>query len=203
MNEPEEKYSKLSNNELLIMVYFENSDYTEEAIEIARSILDERGLSDPSSEILQQAKNYQSQIKEAQKNKFAGKIQSRDIFRFGKLKQAFKEKDYCFIGKWLFWFIVGYGLYSGLGIGSGKGKWIELIPFAETIKSEWLFMLEVIFNIFILGIFPVIFFIMYSLKLSPKQRKERGLSLLMPKYIFFIYGISLFLFVVLVILPRL
>jgi hypothetical protein len=185
------------------MVYFENSDYTEEAIEIARSILDERGLSDPSSEILQQAKNYQSQIKEAQKNKFAGKIQSRDIFRFGKLKQAFKEKDYCFIGKWLFWFIVGYGLYSGLGIGSGKGKWIELIPFAETIKSEWLFMLEVIFNIFILGIFPVIFFIMYSLKLSPKQRKERGLSLLMPKYIFFIYGISLFLFVVLVILPRL
>lgn len=203
MNEPEEKYSKLSDNELLIMVYFENSDYTEEAIEIARSILDERGLSNPSSEILQQAKNYQSQIKEAQKDKFAGKIQSRDIFRFGKLKQAFKEKDYCFIGKWLFWFIVGYGLYSGLGIGSGKGKWIELIPFAETIKSEWLFVLEVIFNIFILGIFPVIFFIIYSLKLSPKQRKERGLSLFMPKYIFFIYGISLFLFVALVILPRL
>lgn len=152
---------------------------------------------------MQQAKNYQSQIKETQKDKFAEELQSRDIFRFGKLKQAFKKKNYCFIGKWIFWFIVSYGLSSGLGIGSGKEKWIELIPFVETIKSEWLFVLEVIFDIAIFGIFPLVLFIVYSLKLSPEQRKERGLSLFMPKYIFFIYGISLFLFVALVILPRL
>lgn len=202
MSELEERYSKLNDNELLIMVHFESSNYTEKAIKCAKSILNKRGLSQPSNEILQQAKNYQSQIKEAQKDKFAEEIQSRDIFRFGKLKQAFKKKNYCLISKWLFWFIVGCGLYSGLGIGSGKGKWIELIPFVEEIKSEWLFVLEVIFNIAIFGIFPVTFFIVYSLKLSPEQRKERGLSLFMPKYIFFIYGISLFLFVALVILPR-
>ncbi len=203
MDELEETYSKLTDNELLIMVYFESSDYNEEAIKIAKSILDKRGLGQPSDEILQQAKNYHSQLKESQKDQFAEKIQSRDVFRFGKLKQAFKEKNYYFIGKLSFWFVIGYGLYSGLSIGSGRGKWIELIPFAETIKSEWLFILEVVFNIAILGIFPIIFFIIYSLKLSQEQRKERRLSLLMPKYIFFIYGISLFLFFVLVILPRL
>lgn len=203
MNGLKERYSELSNNELLVMVYFESSDCAEEAIKIAKSVLDERGLNNPSREILQQAKNYQSQIKDAEKDKFTEKVQSGNIYRFGKLKQAFKEKDYCFIGKWIFWFIVGYGFYSGLGIGSGKGKWVELIPFVETIKSEWLFVLEVIFNISIFGILPVVFFIIYSLKLLPEQRKERGLSLFMPKHVFFIYAISLLLFVTLVILPRL
>jgi len=184
-------------------VYFESSDYTEKAIEIAKSILDERGLNNPSDDILQQAKAYQSQIKEVQKDKFVEDIQSGDIFKTRALKQAFKGKDYCFIGQWLFWFIVGYGFFSGLGIGIGKGKWIDLIPFVEPIKSEWLFIIEIVFNIAIFGMFPVIFFIIYSLKLSPEKRKERGLFFLMPKYIFFIYVISLFLFVTIVVLPRL
>ena len=195
MDELKEQYSKLSDNELLVMVYFESSDYTEEAIKIAKSVLSERGLGQPSHGILQQAKNYQIEIK-------GQKESGRDIFKEKKLKQAIKKRDYYFIGKWLFWFIAVYGVYSGLGVGSGKGKWIELVPFVETIKSEWLFIIEVILNISILGIFPVIFFIIYSLKLSPEQRKERGLSLFMPKYIFFIYVVSLFLFVALVILPR-
>lgn len=207
MSELEERYSKLNDNQLLIMVHFESSNYTEEAIKCAKLILDKRGLSQPPNEILQQAKNYQSKIEEVQKDTFAEEIHSGDIFRFGKLKRSFKDKNYCFIGKWLFWLIVGYGVYSGLDIGSGRGKWVELIPLVvidiETAKSEWLFVLEVIFNIAIFGIVPVLFFIVYSLKLSSEQRKEWRLSLFMPKYIFFIYGISLFLFVALVFLPRL
>ena len=94
----------------------------------AKLILDKRGLSQPPNEILQQAKNYQSKIEEVQKDTFAEEIHSGDIFRFGKLKRSFKDKNYCFIGKWLFWLIVGYGVYSGLDIGSGRGKWVELIP---------------------------------------------------------------------------
>jgi len=203
MNDLKERYSKLSDNELLVMVYYEESNYTEEAVKIARSILDKRGLGQPSSEILQQGKNYHNQIKESQKDQFIEAIQSEDIFKFRELKQASKEKNYYFIGKWSFWCIIGYGVLSGLDIGGVKAKWTDLIPFHEIIKSGRLFILEVIFNIAILGIFSVVFFIKYSLNLSREQRKEQGLSLFMPKYIFFIYGISLLFLVVLVILPRL
>ena len=43
MNELKAQYSKLSDNELLIIVYIESSDYAEEEIKNAKSILDERG----------------------------------------------------------------------------------------------------------------------------------------------------------------
>lgn len=190
MNELKDQYSKLSDNELLVMVYFESSDYTEEAIEIAKSILDERRLSQPSSEILQQAKNYRIQIKELQKN-------DRDIFGEKKLKQSIKKRDYYFVGKWLFWCTIGYGIYSAV-FG------IKEMVVKRPLWPIWiLFVLEIIFAIAIFGIIPVIFFCIYNLKLSPEQRKERGLFLLMPKYVLFIYVISLFLFVALVILPTL
>lgn len=45
MNELEERYSKLNDNDLLIMVHFESSNYTEEAIKCAKLILNKRGLS--------------------------------------------------------------------------------------------------------------------------------------------------------------
>ena len=115
-----------------------------------------------------------------------------------------KKRNFSYVGKWLFGFIVGYGFYSALGISNGKGKWIHLIRSAEGIREEWLFILEVIFNIAIYGIIPVIFFIIYSLTLSTGQREKLGLSLLIPKYILIPYGISLFLFIVIIIiLPRL
>jgi hypothetical protein len=190
MNELRDRYSKLNNNELLVMVYFENSDYTSEAIDVAKKVLDERGLSQPSDEILQLAKDYQTQLKESEEN-------IRDIFGEKKLKQAFKKRDYFFIGKWLFWSIAGYGIYSALI--SVK----ELVAKRPLWPGWILFILEVAFTIALFGIIPIIFFFIYSLKLPPRERKEKGLTLFMPKYVFFIYGVSLFLFVVLVILPRL
>jgi hypothetical protein len=186
MNELEEKYSKLNDNELLFMVYFESSDYTEEAIKIAKSILDERGLSNPSNEILQQAKNYETQIRESLKN-------DRDIFGEKKLKQAIKKRDYYFVGKYLFWFTIGYGIYSAL---FGIKEMVVKRPLWPT----WvLFLIEIVFTIAIFGIIPIVFFIVYSLRLSSKQRKGRGLFLFMPKYVLFVYGISLLLLVVLII----
>jgi len=190
MSELEERYSNLSDNELMIMVYFESSNYTEEAIKIAKSILAKRGLNQPSDDILQKAKDYQKQIKEIEEN-------NRDAFGEKKLKQAFKKRNYFFIGKWFFWFIVGYGIYSAL-IG------IREMTTKQLLWPGWiLFILEVAFTIAIFGIIPVIFFIIYSLKLSPKQRKEKKLLLFMPKHIFFVYGISLLLFIIFVILPKL
>ena len=196
MNNLKEKYSNMTDDELIKIVYVDTSDYTAKGIQTAKNILENRGITQPSPEVLEEAKNASKQQKETLDayNRF-------DIFQSKKISKAIKKKDYFYIGTYIFWFIIGYGLYSGLGIGHGKGKWIELIPFVETIKPEWLLILEVVFNIAILGIFPVIFFIIYSLKLSPGQRKERRLSLLMPKYIFFIYGISLFLVLFLVIKP--
>ena len=192
MNELKERYSKLSDNELLIIVYFESSDYRQEAIEIAESILDERGLSQPSDEILERAKNYQMQIKDSVEGDYD--VLGDNLAGGRRLTQAVKKKDYLFIGKWLFWGIIGYGIFSDLYIT--QGRVLE--------RLGWMgFVLEIISTIAIFGIIPVIFFSIYSLKLSPRQRKERGLTLFMPKYVFFIYGISLLIFVSLVILPRL
>ncbi|MBU2524083.1 hypothetical protein KKG71_02730 [Patescibacteria group bacterium] len=190
MNELEEKYSKLSDNELLIMVYFESSDYTEEAIKIAKSILDKKGLSQPTDEILQHAKNHQTRIKKSEET-------SRDIFGEKKLKQAVQKRDYYFIGKWLFWIVVGSGIYSAL-------TGIKEATYIHPLWSPWmLFFLEIFLTIAIFGIIPIVFFIAYSLRLSSGQRKEKGLFLFMPKYVLFVYGISLLLFVVFLILPRL
>jgi len=196
MGNLEEKYLNMTDDELIKIVYVDTSDYTAKGIRTAKKILESRGVTKPSSEVLENAKIISKQQKEN-----IDIDNYLDIFQSKKISKAIKKKDYFYIVTYIFWFIIGYGLYSGLGIGHGKGKWIELIPFVETIKPEWLLILEVVFNIAILGIFPVIFFIIYSLRLSPEQRKERRLSLLMPKYIFFIYGISLFLFLVLVIIP--
>ena len=203
MNELKERYSKISDDELLAIAYFDSTEYSEEAINIAKSILEERGLSNHSNEIMQKAKSYHGQVKESQKDNFSEVVQDGDIFRLGKLKQAFKGRNFSFIGKWLFGYIVGYGFYSALGFGNEKGKWIHLIRSAEEITKGWLFILEVIFNIAIFGTIPVIFFIIYSLTLSAGQREKLGLSLLIPKYILIPYGISLFLFIVLIIAPRL
>lgn len=190
MNELRGRYSKLSDNELLIMVYSESSDYTNEAIDVAKSILDDRGLSQPSDKVLEQAKNYQTQIKKSEES-------IGDIFGEKKLKQAFKKRDYFFIGKWLFWFTISSGIYSAL-IG------VEELASKRPLWAGWiLFLLEIAFTIAIFGVIPVIFFFIYSLKLPQSERKEKGLTLFMPKYVLILYGISLFLFVVFVILPGL
>jgi hypothetical protein len=186
------QYSQLSDSELLSMTYLESSDYTEEAIKVAKSILDERGLSNPSNEILQQTENYQPQIEDEEKDECAKAIKSKDMFRFRKFMQALKEDDYGYVAKFSFWFVLCYSCYSGLTVGNGKGKFVSLFG---PLKSEYLLVIEVICSIAVFGIFPVIYFIIHSMKLSPDQRKQQGLSLLMPKYIFIIYGISLFLLI--------
>jgi len=194
MSNFKEKYLNMTDDELIKIAYVDTLDYTAEGIRTAKDILKSRGITQPSSEVIENAKTISKQQKES----IEGYL---DIFQSKKISKAIKKKDYFYIGKYIFWFVISYGIFSGLTIGNSMRKWIELIPYLETIKSEWLFILEIVFNIAIFGIFPVIFFIIYSLKLSSSQRKERGLSLFMPKYIFFIYGISLFLFLVFVIIP--
>ena len=194
MSNFKEKYLNMTDDELIKIAYVDTLDYTAEGIRTAKDILKSRGITQPSSEVIENAKTISKQQKES----IEGYL---DIFQSKKISKAIKKKDYFYIGKYIFWFVISYGIFSGLTIGNGMRKWIEIIPYVETIKSEWLFILEIVFNIAIFGIFPVIFFIIYSLKLSSSQRKERGLSLFMPKYIFFIYGISLFLFLVFVIIP--
>lgn len=184
MDELRNLYSKFSDNELLIMVYFESLDYTQPAIEMAKTILVERGLESPSEELLKQANDYRIQLKENLEDR-------ADIFKDKKLEKAIKKRDYYFIGKWVFGFIIACGIYSGL-VSDGS-KWND---FARgELSYMGLSFMETTFWIAILGIFPIIFFIIYSLKLSPEQRKERGLSLFVPKYILFIYGISLLIFI--------
>ena len=197
INELRERYSKLSDRELLMMVYFKSSDYTNEAIEYASSVLSERGLSHPPDEILQQAKDYYDHKKESAMN-------YEDVFKEKKLKKAIKKRDYFFIGKWLFWFFVIQGFYTAFRGGVEKG-WVALLPIyeVELISEKWLFVMGVAFNFAIFGIIPVAFFLIHSFKLSSEQRKEKGLSLFMPKYVLFIYCIALFLFVALIIIPRL
>ena len=194
LNELRERYSKLSDNELLIIVYFESSDYKEEAIEIAKSILDERGLSQPSDEILRQAKNYQIKLKKSSESDYD--VLGDNIVAGRRLTQAVKKRDYLFIGKWLFWGIIGYGIFTELYRRTG-GATVERSRFPGWILSVF----EIVFSIAIFGIIPVIFFFIYSLKLSPKQRKEKGLTLFMPKYVFFVYVVSLLIFIAFVVVP--
>ena len=179
-----------------MMVYFESSDYTNEAIEFARSVLSERGLSHPPEEILQQAKDFYDHKQES-------KINDEGFYKEKKLKKAIIKRDYFFIGKWLFWFFIIQSFYTAVRGGVEKG-WVELLPIyeVELISEKWLFVMGVAFNFAILGIIPVAFFLIHSLKLSSEQRKEQGLSLFMPKYVLFVYCIALFLFVALII-PRL
>jgi len=189
MNELKKRYSELNDYELINRVYFESSVYTEEAIKVAKSVLEERGLSQPTDEILQKAKEY----RDAPASNFD--VLGDNLFEKGKLKQAVKKRDYLFIGKWLFWAV----LLSGI---------ISAIEGWNRVQHEWLppwmlFLLEIIFSVAMFGIIPVIFFIIYSLKLTKEERTEKGLTFLMPKHVFFFYGFSLIVFIVLVILPRL
>ena len=68
MDELKERYSKLSGQELVSIVYSESADYREYAIKIAKSILNERGISpfairQTPYKILQQAKTSIEQEK--------------------------------------------------------------------------------------------------------------------------------------------
>ena len=112
MNELKKRYSELNDYELINIVYFESSEYREEAIKVAKSVLEERGLSQPTDEILQRAKEY----RKAPTSDFDEDLFGEKVFERGKLKGAVKRRDYLFIGKWLFWFVVGYGLFSAYGI---------------------------------------------------------------------------------------
>jgi len=197
MNELRAQYSKLSDNELLIIVYFESSDYTEEAIKIAKSILDERGLSQPSEEILREAKKY----KKTPASDYD--VFGDSIFKKGKLKQAVKKRDYLFIGKWLFWFVIFYGVISVYRMGPPALSSNKILAQQTWLPILIIYFLEIAFTIAIFGIIPILFFLIYSLRLSPEQRKEKGLTLFMPKYVFFTYGVSLLIFISLIILPRL
>lgn len=193
MNELKERYSKLSDEELLVIVYFESSDYKEEAIEIAKSILDERGLSQPSEEILQEAKKY----KETPARNYD--VFGDSIFKKGKLKQAVKKRDYLLIGKWLFWLVIIYGPLSIYRMGPPALSSNKMLVQQIWLPIWIIYLLEIVSTIAIFGVIPVIFFFIYGLKLSPKQRKEKGLTLFMPKYVFFIYVVSLLIFVAFVV----
>jgi len=195
MDELKERYSKLTNEELLNIVNVHNSDYTAEAKKIAREILSIRGLNEHSVEMKEKHPPNQKE-----ENIVTQK--SIDIFKFEKLKESWKGKKWNYIGQWLFWYIVLYGVFSGLSVGSGKKKFVHLLYYWSDITTGWLFVLEVAFNIAIFGMFPVIFLIILSAKLSSQQRKEQKLSFFMPKYIFFTYTISIILFVLLVFIAR-
>lgn len=191
-----EKYSELNDYELINIVYFESSEYTEEAIKIAKSVLEERGLSQPTDEILQRAKEY----RKAPASDFDEDLFGEKVFERGKLKGAFKRRDYLFIGKWLFWLVVGYGLFSAYNIGPPYLITGESIAERTGFSVFLIFLLEISFSIAIFGLIPVIFFCAYSLRLSKEKRKEKGLTLLMPIYVFIIYGISVLISIVLIIL---
>jgi len=196
MNELKKRYSELNDYELINIVYFESSEYREEAIKVAKSVLEERGLSQPTDEILQRAKEY----RKAPTSDFDEDLFGEKVFERGKLKGAVKRRDYLFIGKWLFWFVVGYGLFSAYGIVPPYLKPGENIAERTGFSVFSAFLLEISFSIAIFGLIPVIFFGIYSLTLASEQRKEKGLNLFMPWYVFIIYGISVLIFIVLIML---
>ncbi len=183
MNELRQRYLQLNDYELLSIVFFDHSEYTEEALNIAKVVLAEKGLDKPSEELLQKVKEYRETPADEFDDFGKGLPKQKEI------RDAIKKKDYLFIGKWLFWLVVAQALYSQFNqVGE-----INIGSLA----------LEIIFNIALFGIIPVIFFFVYSMRLSKEQRKEKKLSLFMPKYVLFMYVISLLIFFVLVILPRL
>jgi len=194
MEELKEKYSEFNDYELLNIVYFESSDYTEEAIKVAKSVLEERGLGKPSEDTLQKVKEY----RESPAND--SDLFGERIFDKGKLKAAYKRRDYLFIGKWLFWLVVGYGLFSAYRMGPPYLRTGESIAERMGFSVFLSFLLEISLSIAILGLIPIIFFCIYSLTLSSEQRKEKGLILLMPWYVLIIYVISVLISIVLIIL---
>lgn len=195
MNELKKRYSELNDYELINIVYFKSSEYTEEAIKVAKSVLDERGLSQPSEEILQEAKKY----KETPASDYD--VFGDSLFEKGKLKQAVKKRNYLFIGKWLFWLVIFYGVISVYRMGPPALSSNKILDQQTWLPILIIYFLEVAFTISIFGIIPVLFFLIYSLRLSPEQRKQKVLSLFMPKYVFFTYVVSLLIFVALVVLP--
>ncbi|MBN1384163.1 MAG: trypsin-like peptidase domain-containing protein [Elusimicrobia bacterium] len=91
MNELKEKYSKLTDDELLTIVYVESSDYTEEAIKVAKIILDERGIGYPSEETISQTKKTYQESK--------------------KIEENLKYKD---VGGWLLFFCISLTIINPL-----------------------------------------------------------------------------------------
>ena len=93
MDELKERYLKLSNEELLSIVYVESSNYTEESIKTAKSVLEERSITQPTDTILQQVQNYQTEKKKLEmENKYKG------------------------VGGWLLLFCVGLTILSPLNL---------------------------------------------------------------------------------------
>jgi len=103
------------------------------------------------------------------------------------------------VAKYLFWLVLFYGCYTGLQASAGRtsGKMVALFG---PLKPGYSFLMQLICSITVFGIFPVIYFIVYSSKLSSNERRSQGLSLFMPKHILIIYVISLFLLVLLFVL---
>jgi hypothetical protein len=187
MNELKKRYSELNDYELINIVYFESSEYREEAIKVAKSVLEERGLTQPTDEILQRAKEY----RKAPASDFDEDFLGKDVFKKGSLKRAVKKRDYFFIGKWLFWVVIANGFYTAFRINSSFE-----ISSQRTGLPIWILQIfEIISTIAIFGLIPVIFFVVYSLRLSKEQRAEKRLTLLMPMYVLIIYGISLLIFI--------
>ncbi len=187
MEELKEKYSEFNDYELINIVYFESSEYREEAIKVAKSVLEERGLSQPTDEILQRAKEY----RKAPASDFDEDLLGKDVFKKGSLKRAVKKRDYFFIGKWLFWVVIANGFYTAFRINSS----FEISSQRSGLPIWILQIFEIISTIAIFGLIPVIFFVVYSLRLSKEQRAEKRLTLLMPMYVLIIYGISLLIFI--------
>lgn len=172
-------YSEMSDEELLEMLSIDRKEYEKEIYILLLEEAGRREFGKNENEILQKARTYKDRIEKIREKR-------KDVFGTHKLKQAFKKKDYYSIGKLLFSIVIFYSFLSGITTGSSS-----------------LMLLEIIFTIAIFGIIPVIFFLVYSFKLSSTERKKRNLSLFMPKYVFFTYLISLFISFIFIILPRL
>lgn len=193
MNDLKQKYSDLDDFELLRIVYFEYADYTEEAIQLAKSILIDRGLNQPSEEMIQKVKEYiETPVSEFD---FLDDKKEENIFKKGNFRDAVKKKDYYLFGKLLFWLVVVYAFTSvflhEMNYLSPEKKLPENYGILEWFINN---LIEIVFTITIFGLIPIIFLIFHSLKLSKKQRKEKRLVLFLPSYILIIYGISIIIF---------
>ena len=186
MDELLEQYAELNDYELLLIAYLDSEEYTEKAIKTAKSVLKARGLEEPSEEILKKTKEY----KETPASEFM--TIGSGIHETYKLKRAIKRRDYFFIGKWLIWLAVGFGIYSIFRMNLDN---VQSITQRTGFPIWAIYLLEFCFNIAILGLVPFFFFIVYSLRLSKEKRMERKLTFLMPIYYLIIYGISLFILI--------
>jgi hypothetical protein len=122
-------------------------------------------------------------------------ILDRQIAQVREIARKFKPKAWqpINLAKKVFLFIVLYGCYQAVQAGDGytEGKLVSSL--FGSLKPGYAFLLELASDIAILGILPVLYYIIHSWKLSRDERRRQGLSLFMPKYVFIIYGGALFL----------